>query len=97
MQLHVNVIGMETAVSAIAGEVLHLVGELAAAVIAASWITFRVLIGKHASGGFVDGFGDEVLAGDQLNLAVLPLGFAENELDRWRDRLRREGARWNCS
>ena len=75
MRLHVDVLGVEELFCAIAGEVLHFVGILAAAVVALAGIAFGVFIGEDAAGGFENGFGGEVLAGDQLDLAVLAAGF----------------------
>ena len=71
MRLHVDVFGAEQLFRALAGQILHLVGELAAAVIALARIAFRVLVGEDAAGGFQNGFGGEVFAGDQLDLPVL--------------------------
>jgi hypothetical protein len=66
MRLHVGVFGAEQLLGAIARQVLHDVGELAAAVVALAGIAFGVLVGEDAAGGFEHGFGGEVLAGDQL-------------------------------
>ena len=80
MRLHVDVLGAEKLFGAVAGQVLHHVGEFAAAVVALAGIAFGVLVGEDAAGGFENGFGGEVFAGDQLNLTVLALRFFENEL-----------------
>src|ERR1035441_8776680 len=58
---------------ALSSQVLHDVGELAAAVVALAGIALGVLVGEDAGGGFRHGVGDEILAGDQFELGVLPL------------------------
>src|SRR5260370_6823149 len=73
LRLPVRMLRAKKFLGAIASEVFDDVGELAAAVIALARITFRILVGEHAAGGFEHGFGSEVLAGDQLEPAVLPL------------------------
>ena len=80
MRLHVGVLGAEQLLGAVARQVLHDVGELASAVVAFAGIAFGVLVGEDAAGGFQHRFRDEVLAGDQLQLRVLALGFVENGL-----------------
>ena len=75
VRLDVDVFGVEELFRAVAREVLHLVGVLAAAVVALARIAFGVLVGEDAAGGFEDGFGGEILAGDQLDLAVLTARF----------------------
>ena len=80
MRLYVDVLGVEELFGAIAGEIFDFVGVFAAAVIALAGIAFGVFVGEYAAGSFEDGFGDEVLAGDQLDLAVLPLRFLKNEV-----------------
>jgi hypothetical protein len=73
VRLHVGVLGAEELLGAIPGQVLDDVGELAAAVVALAGIALGVLVGEDAGGGFEHRFGDEVLAGDQLELGVLAL------------------------
>ena len=68
VRLHVGVLGAEQLLGAIARQVLHDVGEFAAAVIALARIAFGVLVREHAAGGFQNRFGGEVLAGDQFQL-----------------------------
>ncbi len=80
MRLHVGMLGAEQLLGAVARQVLHDVGELAAAVIALAGIAFGVLVGEHAAGGFEHRFGGEVLAGDQLQTGVLALRFVLDRL-----------------
>ena len=87
VRLHVDVLGAEQLAGAVAGQVLHHVGELAAAVVALPGIAFGVLVGEDAGGGFEHRFGGEVLAGDEFELGILPLGFVLDRLDTLRDRL----------
>ena len=75
VRLHVDVFGAEELLGAVARQVLDDVGEFAAAVVALAGIAFGVLVGEDAAGGFEHRFGGEVLAGDQLELGVLALGF----------------------
>ena len=75
MRLHVDVLGAKKLFGAVAGQVLHFIGILAAAVVAFAGVAFGVLVGEDASGGFENGFGGEVFACDQLDLTVLALRF----------------------
>ena len=95
VRLHVDVLRFEEFFRAVAGEVFHFIGEFAAAVIALAGIAFGVFVGEDAAGGFQNGFGGEILAGDQLDLAILAVGFFQNELVRYRDRLRQAGGPWD--
>ena len=76
--LHVGVLGVEELFGAVAGEVLDDVGEFAAAVVALAGVAFGVLVGEDAAGGFEDGFGGEIFAGDQFEAGVLAIGFVLN-------------------
>ena len=80
VRLHVDVLGVEELFGAIASQVFDHVGEFATAVVALGGIAFGVLIGKDAAGGFQNRFRDEVLAGDQLDLRMLPLGFPADRI-----------------
>ena len=71
MGLHVGVLGAEELASPADGDVLHLVHILAAAVVTVAGITFGILVGEHAAHGGYDGGGDDVLAGNQLNVLAL--------------------------
>ena len=88
VRLHVGVLGAEELLGAVARQVLHDVGELAAAVVALAGIAFGVLVGEDAAGGFEHRFGGEVLAGDQLELGVLALRLRAGWPRRPRDPLR---------
>ena len=75
MRLHVGVFGAEELFGAVARQVFHNVGKFAAAVIALARIPLGVFVGEDAAGGFQHRLGREILAGDQLQLASLPLHF----------------------
>ena len=79
MRLHVDVLRAEEFFRAGAGDIFHFVGVFAAAVIALAGVTFRVFVGKYAAGRFQNGFGREVLAGDQFQLTVLAFGLLPDE------------------
>ena len=79
MRLHVDVFGAEKLFGAVAGDVFDFIGEFAAAVIALAGIALGVLVGEDAAGGFEHGFRGEVLAGDQLKLAVLAVGLLPDQ------------------
>ena len=77
VRLHVDVLGVEELFGAVAREVFHFIGILAAAVITLARIAFGVLVGEDAAGGFEDRFRGEILARDQFDLAVLPARFLQ--------------------
>ena len=64
--LHVGVVGAEERGEATSREVLDLVDDLVAAVVAASGIALGVLVGEDRAGGREHGRRREVLARDQL-------------------------------
>ena len=81
MRLNVRVFGVEELLRPVSGERFQDVsGVLAAAVVAFAGVAFGVLIGVNAGGRLHDGFGGEVLAGDQLNAGVLALDFLLDEV-----------------
>ena len=75
VRLHVDVLGIEELLGAVAGEVFDFIGKLAAAVITLAGIAFGVFVGENAAGGFEHRFRGEIFAGDQFDLAVLPTRF----------------------
>ncbi len=75
VRLHIDVLAAEDLARAIAGQVLHDVGILAAAVVAAPGIALGIFIGEDRAGRFKHCFGDEVFAGDHLQPLVLAEGF----------------------
>jgi hypothetical protein len=75
-RLHVGVLGAEQRLGTLDRELLDAVGELLAAVVAAPWVTFRVLVGEHAAVGRVDLRERVILGWDQLDAFALPLLFA---------------------
>ena len=78
--LDVGVFGVEELFGAVAGNVFHFVGVFAAAIIALAGVAFGVFVGEDGAGGFEDGFGGEVFAGDEFDLAVLAGGFLVDEV-----------------
>jgi hypothetical protein len=81
MGLDVGVLGAEKFLSAVTSEILDDVGEFASAVIAFARITFRIFVREYAAGGLEHGFGREIFAGDQLEAAMLALGFVLDGLE----------------
>jgi hypothetical protein len=75
MRLNVGVLGAEELPGSIARQILDHIGELAAAVVALTRITFGVFVGEDAAGGFEHRFGSEILAGDEFEPPVLALRF----------------------
>src|SRR5215469_3754114 len=78
MWLHVSMFGAKQLPGALASQLLHLIGELAAAVIALAGIAFRVFVGEHRAHGFEHGFADKILRGDQLQSFMLAADFVVN-------------------
>ena len=70
--LHVDMLGPEELLQPLAGEVLDLVDELAAAVIAVAGVALGVFVGEHAADGLHDGRAREVFARDHLQAFGLP-------------------------
>jgi hypothetical protein len=66
VRLHVGVLGAEERLDPVAGEVLDVVDDLVAAVVALAGIALGVLVGEHRAGGLHHGRRREVLRGDEL-------------------------------
>ncbi len=75
VRLNIDVFRFEKLLRAVPGQVLHLVGPLASTVVALAGVALGVLVRQDAAGGFEHGFRGEILAGDQLDLAILPPRF----------------------
>src|SRR5579872_810822 len=73
MGLDVRVLGPEELLGPVDRELLDLVDHLAAAVVAAARIALGVLVGGNRPDGLENGRPGEVLRGDELQLAPLPL------------------------
>jgi len=71
--LDVRVLGAEERFRAVDGRLLDLVDDLAAAVVALAGIALSVLVRRDASNRLEDARPREVLGGDELDLATLPL------------------------
>ena len=71
-------LGAKDLLRAVAGQVLHHVGVLAAAVVAASGIALGILVGEDRAGRLQHRLGDKVLAGNHLQPLVLAEGFVVN-------------------
>ena len=84
VRLHVGVFGVKQFLGALAGQVLEFIGKLAAGIVALAGITLGVLIGKYAAGGFENGFRSKILARDQFEMRVLPLGFLADQPENFR-------------
>ena len=73
MWLHVGVIGAEQLLGALDGQGLGDVDDLAAAVVALARIALGIFVGEDRALRFHHRLGDDVLAGDQLDLGLLAL------------------------
>ncbi len=71
MRLHIGEATSEEALGALDCERLGDIDEFASAIISAAGITFGVFIRQHRALGFQHSPGDDVLAGDQLDLKLL--------------------------
>ncbi len=80
MRLHVGVFRAEQFLGAIDGQLLDLVGVLAAAVVALARIALRVFVGENRAHGLEHRLGDQVLRGNQFQSSSLPLGFVAKQL-----------------
>src|SRR6185312_3805178 len=78
VRLHIGVLSGKKLLGSVAGQVLHHVHELTAAVIALTGIAFRILVGEDRAHGFEHGFTDEVLRGDQFQAFMLAPNFVVN-------------------
>src|SRR5216683_3782980 len=74
MRLDVDVLGAEELFAAADGQLLGDVHDLAATVVALARVSLRVLVGHHRADGLEHGLGNEVLGGDQLEVARLTHG-----------------------
>ena len=79
VRLDVRVLGAEERLRAVDRELLELVDDLAAAVVAPPRIALGVLVRRHRADGLEDRRPREVLGGDQLDLAALPVELAAEE------------------
>src|SRR5205085_10220034 len=79
VRLHVRVLGAEELLRPVDRELLDLVDDLAAAVVALARIALGVLVRRHASDRLEHARPGEVLGGDQLDLAALPLELVTDE------------------
>ncbi len=83
MGLDVGELGAEQLLGPIDGQLLHLVDDLTAFVIATTRIALGVLVGEHRARCRHDRRGGEVLRGDQVDVAVLAFQvFADQSGDR---------------
>ena len=76
MGLHVGVLSAKQLAGAVDGDLLDLIDELAAAVVAVAGVALGILVGQHAAHRGHHGGGNNVLAGDQLNVLALTAQFA---------------------
>ena len=73
VRLHVRVLGAEERLGPVDRELLDLVDDLAAAVVALARVALGVLVRRHRADGLEDRRPGEVLRRDQLDLVALPL------------------------
>ncbi len=76
VRLHIDVLGAEQLLGAIAGQIFDHVDVLAAAVIAPAGIAFGIFVREHAADGLHDGGADVVFAGDHFQAVLLAVGFS---------------------
>ena len=79
VRLDVGKAALEELLGALAGDVLDLVVELAAAVVALAGVALGVLVGEPAAGRVHHGGRDVVLAGDEFERRCLAVGFLGHE------------------
>ena len=79
VRLHVCMLRAEEIHGAIDRQLLDLVHDLAAAVVAAAGVALRVLVRRHRADGLEHARPGEVLGCDQLDLRALPLELAAEE------------------
>ena len=80
MRLHVGVLGAEDLLAAVDGELLDLVDDVAAAVVARARRALGVLVGEHRAGRLEHRAAGEVLAGDELQRLLLADELAAQQL-----------------
>ena len=80
VRLHVGVLGAEDLLAAVDGELLDLVDDVAAAVVARARRALGVLVGEHRAGRLEHGAAGEVLAGDELERLLLTDELAAQQL-----------------
>ena len=80
VRLDVRVLGAEELLRAVDRELLDLVDDLAAAVVAPARVALGVLVRRHRADRLEHRRPGEVLGGDQLDLAPLPLELAAEQL-----------------
>ena len=79
VRLHVGVVGAEERLGAVDRELLELVDDLAAAVVALPGIALGVLVRRHGADRLEDRRPGEVLRRDQLDLVALPVELAPEQ------------------
>jgi hypothetical protein len=79
MGLDVGVLGFEEFLGPIDRQLLHLVDDRAALVVATTRIALGVFVGEHGSGCRHHGRGSEVLRCDEMDVGVLPFDVFANQ------------------
>ena len=74
--LHVCILGTKQLAGTVNGNLLDLIHKLAAAVIAVTGITLGIFVGQYAAHSGHNGGGNNIFAGDQLNVLALAGQFA---------------------
>ena len=80
MRLHVGVVAAKEFLAAVNGQLLDHVHVFTAAVPAFARITLGILVCQDAALGLADGAADEVLAGDEFDIVLLPALLAADGL-----------------
>ena len=81
VRLHVGVFGPEELAGPAPGQVLDLVDDAVAAVVALAGVALRVLVGEHRTGRGHHRSGGEILGRDELQGGVLPLLLAPDDVE----------------
>lgn len=80
MWLYVGVLGAKERFDALQGHILHLIDDLASAIVAPARITFCVFIGEHGAHGIHHLLTREILGSDQLQAFSLTLVLCFDQL-----------------
>ena len=78
MGLNVGMLCAEKAAGTLAGDLLYLIHLITTAVIAFGGVAFGIFVGQNGACGRKNGFGNDVLAGDQLDISALTGKFPGN-------------------
>ncbi|MNV59091.1 hypothetical protein D3C71_1514930 [compost metagenome] len=84
MRLHIDVVCSEQLLRTVAGKILNDVDILTAAVVALAGIAFGIFIREDGAHSFHNGFTDDILRSDQLDIRLLAFQFQSHCLQHFR-------------